>query len=127
MCKRTWEQSLCEDRLTVDQLIPVPRGRIQFAWSHVVAVPETPGCYALVTYSGMVLYVGLASVSVQDRMKAHLETPEKRRASNLGVAYWFYYLDCPSAQVNFTERGWMNQAILVDGNIPPLNKIYSTM
>src|SRR4051812_20059320 len=121
MFKRMWEQSLCEDGLTVDQLIPYPKERVQFAWSHVVVVPETSGCYALVTYSGTVLYVGLASLSIQDRMKAHLETPEKRKVGHLGAAYWFYYVHCPSTQVNFTERGWMNQAILEDGDIPALN------
>jgi hypothetical protein len=92
-----------------------------------VTVPEQPGCYALVTYSGEVVYVGLASSSIRDRMGCHLETPEKRKTSTPGVAYWFYYLPCPASEVNRIERGWINQAILEDGTRPPLNKVDSPL
>jgi hypothetical protein len=105
----------------------MPDQRTQFAWSHHVTLPEQPGCYALVTYSGEVLYVGLASDSIRDRMGCHLETPEKRRAGAPGVAYWFYYRLCAASEVNRVERGWINQAILEDGARPPLNKVDSPL
>jgi hypothetical protein len=58
-------------------------------------------------------------------MRDHLDTPEKRKFGPMGAAFWFYYLVRPNLQVNPVERGWMNQAIMEDGVIPPLNKVYS--
>jgi hypothetical protein len=109
----------------VDQLRPVPDQKTQFAWPHHVTVPDQPGCYALVTYSGDVLYVGLATVSIRDRMGAHLDARDKRTPVAQGAAYWLYYVLRMSGEVGPIERGWMNQAILEDGEKPVLNKIYS--
>jgi hypothetical protein len=111
--------------MLVGRLTPCPKHHTQFAWSHHVTAPGQPGCYALVTYSGVVLYVGLASSSIADRMAVHLDTEEKRKGTRDGVPFWFYYLECPACEVNALERGWMNQSILDDGDIPPLNKVYS--
>jgi hypothetical protein len=77
------------------------------------------------TYSGDVLYVGLATGSIRDRMGRHLDTPDKRSAGPLGAPYWFYYVLRTTAEVGPIERGWMNQAILEDGTRPPLNKVDS--
>src|SRR5262249_15409288 len=79
----------------------------------------------LATYKLEVLYVGLASASIGDRMGTHLDAEEKRKGGREGVPFWFYYLLCPPKDVNRLERGWMNQSILVQGDIPILNKIYS--
>ena len=111
--------------MRVGCLSPCPKLYTQFAWSHHVTVPKVPGCYALVTYSGILLYVGLASASIADRMATHLKTEEKRKGSADGVPCWLYYIECPAIEVNALERGWMNRAILEDGDIPPLNKVYS--
>jgi excinuclease UvrABC nuclease subunit len=111
----------------VDRLRPFPNRKIQFAWSHHATVPEQPGSYALVTYSGEVLYVGLATVSIRDRMGAHLDSPDKRTPVAQGAAYWIYYILCTPVEVGPIERGWMNQAILEDGDKPALNKIYSPL
>ena len=113
--------------MRVDRLRPFPRHKTQFAWPHHVTVPEQSGCYALVTYGGDVLYVGLATTSVRDRMGVHLDTRDKRTSGSHGVAYWLYYILCEPAEVHPIERGWMNQAILEDGDKPVLNKIYSPL
>ncbi len=113
--------------MKIEQLFPIPDRRTQFAWSHHVVVPSEPGCYALATYSRDVLYVGLASRSIRDRMGVHLDTEEKRKRGNMGVPFWFVYLVCASEEVNRLERGWMNQAILTDGDTPALNKVYSPL
>jgi hypothetical protein len=113
--------------MKVDQLRPVPSHKTRFAWTHHVTVPNKPGCYALVTYNRDVLYVGLASTSIRDRMGAHLDTPEKRSQCPQGSAYWLYYTLCEPKEVQPIERGWMNQAILEDGDKPVLNKIYSPL
>src|SRR6266404_5435535 len=104
--------------MKIDRLCPSAQRKAQFARSHQGIVPDQPGCYALVTYSGDVLYVGLAADSIRDRMGAHLDTPAKRKAGPHGAPYWFYYVLCTAPEVNAIERGWMNQAILEDGDMP---------
>ena len=113
--------------MQADRLFPKPDQRTRFAWSHRVTVPDQPGCYALVTYRGDVIYLGLATGSIRSRMGSHLETEAKRKGTDLGVPFWFDYLVQDSAKVAAIERGWMNQAILADGEIPPLNKVYSPL
>ena len=113
--------------MKIEQLHPIPHRRTQFAWSHNVVAPSEPGCYALATYNLDVLYVGLASASIRDRMCIHLDTEEKRKGGTQGVPFWLYYLLCPAKDVNRLERGWMNQSILIQGDIPTLNKIYSPL
>ena len=113
--------------MQADQLTPRPDQRTRFAWSHHVTVPDKPGCYALVTFSGDVLYVGLATGSIRSRMGSHLETEAKRKGTDLGVPFWFDYLVQDSAKVASIERGWMNQAILADGALPTLNRVYSPL
>lgn len=113
--------------MKVDKLFPLPAERAQFAWSHHVTVPDRSGCYVLATYDGEVLYVGLATSSIKNRMGSHLDTPEKRKGAPSGVPFWFYYLEKPAAEVAAVERGWMNQAILDDGEMPFLNRVYSPM
>jgi len=113
--------------MKVEQLIPVPDQQTRFAWSHHVTVPEQPGCYVLATFNGDVLYVGQATGSIRNRMGSHLDTPEKRKGTQLGVPFWFYYLVLPKLQVGAVERGWMNQAVLEDGEMPALNRVYSPL
>ena len=113
--------------MRIEQLIPAPDHKTRFAWSHHVTVPDKPGCYALVMYTGDVLYVGLATVSIRSRMGNHLDTEAKRVGTQLGVPFWFYYLVRTDAVVAPIERGWMNQAILEDGEMPPLNKVFSPL
>jgi hypothetical protein len=81
----------------------------------------------LATFKGEVLYVGLATVSIRDRMGRHLDTDEKRAASPVGAVYWFYYLLRDSRDVASIERGWINKAVLETGSRPPLNKIDSPL
>lgn len=113
--------------MRVERLSPAPDHKTQFAWSCHVTVPQQPGCYALVTYSGDVLYVGLATTSIRSRMGCHLDTAAKRKGADFGVPFWFHYLLRPTVEVWPIERGWMNQALLDDGQMPPLNRIYSPL
>ncbi len=45
----------------------------------------------------------------------------------MGVPFWFYYLLKPATEVAAIERGWMNLAVLEDGEMPPLNRVYSPL
>ncbi len=58
-------------------------------------------------------------------MGSHLDTEAKRKGTDLGVPFWFDYLVEDGAKVAAIERGWMNQSILADGEMPALNKVYS--
>jgi hypothetical protein len=113
--------------MRVEKLSPKPDQRTRFAWSHHVTVPDQPGCYALVAFGGNVLYVGLATVSVRSRMGCHLETEAKRKGTDLGVPFWFDFLVKTAPEVAAIERGWMNQAVLADGEMPQLNRVYSPL
>jgi hypothetical protein len=111
--------------MQVNRLSPLPDQKAPFAWSYHVTVPNDPGCYALVTFGGAVLYVGLATGSVRNRMAGHLDDAAKRKGADVGVPFWFYYILRSANEVPAIERGWMNQAVLNDGEMPPLNRIYS--
>jgi hypothetical protein len=111
--------------MKVSRLSPAPTQQTKFAWSDHKAVPNQPGCYVLATYDNDVLYVGLATKSIRSRMGNHLDTPKKRGGADLGVPFWFYYIERPANEVSPIERGWMNQSILDDGKMPPLNVVYS--
>jgi hypothetical protein len=113
--------------MKVDRLSPRPEHRTQFAWSHQTTVPEQPGCYALATHAGDLLYVGLATTSIRDRIGSHLDSPLKRKGTDIGVPFWVHYLVRPATEVGPIERGWMNSAILEDGAIPPLNRVFSPL
>jgi hypothetical protein len=113
--------------MRAEQLTPKPDQRTRFAWSHHVTVPDKSGCYALITYNGDVLYVGLATQSIRSRMGCHLDTEAKRKGTDLGVPFWFDYLVADSTKVAAIERGWMNQAMLADGAMPALNRVYSPL
>jgi hypothetical protein len=60
-------------------------------------------------------------------MGSHLDAVVKRKGSDVGVPFWFYYILLPAANVGPVERGWINQAILADGEIPPLNRVHSPL
>ena len=60
-------------------------------------------------------------------MGCHLDTEAKRKGTDLGVPFWFDYLIVDPTKVAAIERGWMNQAILEDGESPALNKVYSPL
>jgi hypothetical protein len=111
--------------MMIEDLQPAPDHRTRFEWRHCASVPELAGCYVLATYAGVVLYVGLASRSIRDRMLAHFDNPVKQAGSTAGVPYWFLYLTCDSSRVNMLERGWFNIAKLRDGAFPPLNRVDS--
>jgi hypothetical protein len=114
-------------KLTVEVLRPEVTARLRFSWPEHFRVPNSSGCYALVTLQSEVLYVGLATKSVRDRFMVHLDTSVKRVAGPHGVAYWFYFLLLPPEIVGKVERGWMNQSILATGALPIFNKVESPL
>ena len=49
--------------------------------------------------------------------------PTKRMGSCVGIPFWMYYILRSAAEVRPVERGWINQAILEDGEMPPVNQV----
>jgi hypothetical protein len=110
--------------MKVTELVPTPMDRIRFSYVDYKKVPEGSGCYALTTFDGFILYVGLASRFV-DRFNTHLQTPEKVNPTEDGKAIWFYFLPSPTHQTAMLERTWLNQFANMHGRKPILNKIDS--
>ena len=82
------------------------------------------GCYALTTFDGPILYIGL-SVDLNARFQQHLGNPEKIMLTGNGKAFWFYFAGYNNENLNKLERTWLNQYQTEHGERPILNKIDS--
>ena len=108
--------------MKVTSLEPLPNDRENFRRDRQRFIPQTSGCYALVSFDNEVLYVGMTS-NLRVRFIAHLDDREKRQATAHGRAFFFYWLKCD--ELNKTERTWQNQSELEDGALPTFNRISS--
>jgi hypothetical protein len=108
--------------MNIAELIPRPASTETFRRNRQRFVPAEPGCYALTTFLGVVLYIGL-SVNLQRRMGEHLDSPEKTKETPLGRAVLFHWTE--GANTNQIEHTWLNIHIQQEGTLPILNKIYS--
>lgn len=111
--------------MIVSSLRPSVTERAQFLWSEHKAVPSEPGCYVIASYDLTVLYIGLATRSVRSRMGDHLDSAAKRKGAKGLLPYWLYFRLVAPTEVHALERGWLNQSILEDGALPPLNRAHS--
>jgi excinuclease UvrABC nuclease subunit len=86
-------------------------------------MPVAPGCYVLTNAVGEVIYLGQAT-SLRDRLLTHFGSGRHREPSSYGCISLvsILRLDNP-AQLNAHERGWLQQCVLLDGVLPPLNKV----
>jgi len=110
--------------MKICELTPRPLERIAFSWAENRASYKGAGCYVLAAFDTTVMYVGLAK-SIKTRMADHLDSQDKRKGANGVVPFWFYSIPCLVSEMNAIERGWINQSILIDGLIPPLNRVHS--
>lgn len=108
--------------MNVQTLDPLPDNQQPFRRSHQKFVPDRSGCYVLTTFTGVVLYVGLAS-DLRRRMGDHLGSPAKIQETALGRAIWFHWLE--TEHLNKVERTWMNIHTQNEGRLPLLNDVYS--
>lgn len=78
----------------------------------------------LTNAGGDILYIGQA-VSLKSRLLQHLDGGRHREITALGTASFVSILVLEdSNRLNAYERGWINQCELVDGSLPPLNKVH---
>ncbi len=106
--------------MNINDLIPEPQGKETFKFSSEGAIPEESGCYVLTNYDGDILYIG-QSVDMQTRFLQHLADPRKTGLTVNGRAFWFFWLEWESAQLNSLERGWLNNYRAVMGVLPIMN------
>lgn len=110
--------------MMVCQLIPRPEERLRFTLKSLKFAPASDGCYVLATFSGEILYVGLTD-DLHRRFREHRDDSEKCKVTDVGAAFWFYYLLSTPAEVARIERTWMNEHMEAHGTLPVLNKAYS--
>jgi hypothetical protein len=108
--------------MNIGCLKPRPQFKDSFILSREKFITEKSGCYVLTTFSGMVLYIGLAK-NLRRRMREHLNNPEKTAQTSLGRAIFFQWFE--SDDINKIERTWLNTHLEHEGVLPVLNKIYS--
>jgi excinuclease UvrABC nuclease subunit len=108
--------------MNISALVPQPQERETFRRHRLRYIPEASGCYALTTFSQVVLYIGLTD-NFRRRMKEHLDNSNKTRETTSGRAVFFYWI--VSEERNRIERTWQNIHIQHEGALPELNKIYS--
>src|SRR2546430_747306 len=106
--------------MMVGELFPVVETRIQFSFRYQKHVPSISGCYVLTTFKGEVLYVGLSD-SLRRRFGEHRGSYEKCEATEIGKAFWFYFLEQPEKEIYRVERTWQNQYCAIHGELPVLN------
>lgn len=112
--------------MKIDNLVPKPITKVQFRLAFSKLVPSESGCYVLATFDNDILYIGLAT-NLHNRFKNHLDNPEKTNPTNSGKAIWFYYTTFDPKNLPKLERTWLNQFADIHGQLPTLNKIYSTI
>ena len=110
--------------MNISSLVPKTEQRLQFSLSYWKFVPKLAGCYALTTFDGTILYVGLSD-DLHRRFSEHRDSDTKRLPTQSGLAFWFYYLLCEPKELNRIERTWLNEHVTQHGILPPLNKINS--
>ncbi len=108
--------------MNVQLLNPLPTNRENFRRDRQRFVPRKSGCYALVSFQGVVLYVGLTE-NLGRRFGEHLDDPRKTSNTADGRAFFFYWHECD--ELERVERTWQNECELVDGKLPILNGIRS--
>lgn len=110
--------------MKVEELAPRPTDRVPFKRASFKVVPQDAGCYALATFDGDILYIGLSD-NLFARFQQHLDNPEKTLATAEGKAIWFYYLEYNIVNLAKLERTWLNHFAAVHGRLPILNKANS--
>lgn len=108
--------------MIVDLLVPIPTACEPFKRRSERFITEKPGCYVLSTFTGVILYVGLAT-SIRRRFCNHLDDPNKTAETLLGRATMFHWIE--RLDLEKVERTWMNIHVSQEGALPILNRVYS--
>lgn len=107
--------------MKIQELIPLPKDKINFRLASFKAVPKKDACYVLTTFDNDILYIGLSG-NLYDRFQQHLANPEKTNPTKEGKAIWFYFTTYDPNNLPRLERTWLNQFSSKHGRLPILNK-----
>ena len=110
--------------MNVQELNPSPEHRENFRRDRQRFLPSSAGCYVLVSFQDVVLYVGLTK-DLRRRFGNHLDDPKKTSTTDNGRAVFFYWLECD--ELENIERTWQNECETVDGVLPILNRVASPL
>lgn len=105
-------------------LDPSPTCREVFRRDCNKFIPESAGCYALVSFESEILYIGKTQ-NLRLRCGQHLDDQTKLALTPKGRAFFFYWLQC--REIELIERTWLNECELSDGRLPIFNKISSPL
>lgn len=108
--------------MNVTGLVPKTDNFVRFHLSKVGRVPAVSGAYALTTFDGAILYIGL-STNIQRRVTEHLVQVDKTLPTIDGRATWFYWVSCEEPEQ--LERCWLNQFVTAHARLPIFNKVAS--
>lgn len=110
--------------MKIEELIPLPKGKVHFKLTSFKFVPKEAGCYVLTTFDNHILYIGLSD-NLFERFQQHLGNAEKTNPTKEGKAIWFYFTTFDSKNLPKLERTWINQILAIHGQLPILNKVSS--
>lgn len=110
--------------MNISSLLPLPKEKQRFHRACFKFIPNKSGCYALTTFDGNILYIGL-SESLRERFQQHLFNPEKTNPTPEGKAIWFYFFLCRKEELTKLERTWLNRFVAEHATRPMLNKVDS--
>lgn len=110
--------------MKIEELIPLPKNKVNFKFSSFKLVPKISGCYVITTFDNDILYIGLSKI-IYERFQYHLNNPEKTNPTTKGKAIWFYFLPYDINNLPKLERTWINQFNNKHGRLPILNKVES--
>lgn len=104
-------------------LVPAPTFIGAFDYHTAGRLPDRPGCYVLTNAGSDIIYLGQA-VSIRNRVLQHLDAGRHRDITPYGRASLLSVLEIEDLiRLSAHERGWLNQCLLCDGALPPLNKV----
>ncbi len=110
--------------MKVEELIPLPKDKVNFKLASFKFVPKEAGCYVLTTFDNNILYIGY-SVNLNDRFMQHLDNPDKTNPTIEGKAIWFYFITYDLKNLPKLERTWINHFVAMHGRLPIMNKVNS--
>ena len=110
--------------MNVDNLDPCPKFRENFRRDRQIFVPAVADCYALCTFQGIVLDVGLTN-NLWRRFNDHLNDVDKTSTTKFGRAFFYYWIECD--EVERMERTWLNKCEIVDRVLPIFNRVSSPL
>ena len=111
--------------MKVDKLNPKPNGKIDFNFMKLKGLTSEKGCYVLTSFESEIIYIGLAN-NLQRRLLEHFDSEKGKVVTKYGKVFYVYFVELiKEVDLGKTERGWINQFEIINGELPPLNKVRS--